>query len=50
MTICKNGTTIISYQDNHIKNYYVHYSLAPDLGYPFLLKKDREQKLAQIVL
>lgn len=41
-----NGTTIISYQDNHIRDYYVPYSAANDSGYIYSWqRKSREYAL-----
>ena len=42
-----NGTTIISYQDNHIRDYYAPYSAANDSGYTSSQRISREHALLQ---
>ena len=42
-----SGTTIISYQDNHIRDYYVPYSTANDSGYTSSQRTSREHALLQ---
>lgn len=40
-----NGTNIISYQDNHIRDYYVPYSVTNDSGYISSQRTEREHTL-----